>query len=851
MTSTVSPTVADLVEVPVPRGGHVVVVSDIHLGDVPTPAATRATAALGAALASIEGHGLLVIAGDGFEMLACPPDIRAILDAHQDFVDAVRTFAAGQDHRVVVLPGNHDGQLAWDLDAVGVLIERLGADEIAMACDLVLDTGEGPQRIRIVHGNQADPFNAFVDVRAPLDTPLGHHVVREILPRIDPGEAPGALLEDIRWLNDTERIADFLASRLLYRKVAGRLWWVTIPFAAALLLRLIAFVPGVEDALRVGAGRWLLIVGLLVTFVLIVAAVAAGGTMLRVHRALAAATPDEGGGDTAHNITAREDAGRLIANDGYRGLITGHTHIPELSVVGHGFYANTGCGIRSVVPRPSRFGLPAAFTPVRRCSRVELTAGATMEVRLVTGDEPMRSPVLLERLVTRPDHGVPVDPSVVASLPDGGTWPIAATRFGEWVGRRRVRRFAAGFVFAFGMLNIVSVFVRPLRENKIVDDISPFTVHPVAGVGAVLVGLALIGLARGIRLGRRRAWWVTIALLAIAAIGHVLKGGGVEETTLGLLLTAWLVLERHHFRVAPMGRGRVIAVAVFGGLFAVALTIGLGLVDLADDSLTRPAIALAIGVVALLVVAVGRFAAPAPDDPEAIEQAQAIVGAHATNPRDRRTLDAGNQLLFTGDSVVAYTVHGGVMAVFPDPVGPPQDRADVWADVMDRADTYGWSVMVPAAAATWLPVYRAAGLVDAYLGEELTIDTAAIVPPVHGDGVEITEDGDTLTAVAAGRTHVHEWVPTIDGYQLVRADGDQQAADAVVAGTAAWMRTHGGKLLVVGPPALSAGRLDARWATAPGASVATRSRVEGLALRGRPRRRKRIGEQAGALGVAR
>ena len=54
-------------------------------------------------------------------MLACPPDIRAILDAHPDFVAAVSRFAAGDGHRVVVLPGNHDGQLAWDADAVGVV----------------------------------------------------------------------------------------------------------------------------------------------------------------------------------------------------------------------------------------------------------------------------------------------------------------------------------------------------------------------------------------------------------------------------------------------------------------------------------------------------------------------------------------------------------------------------------------------------------------------------------------------------------------------------------------------------------------------------------------------------------
>ncbi|MET0458437.1 MAG: metallophosphoesterase [Ilumatobacteraceae bacterium] len=288
----VPPLVPDRVEVEVPFGGRVVVVSDIHLGDVPTGAATHTTVALAGALAEIDGPGVLVIAGDGFEMLACPPDIRAILDAHPDFVAAVHAFATGEGHSVIVLPGNHDGQLAWDADAVGVVIERLGAETMAMSCDLVIRTGVGERRVRVVHGNQDDPFNRFVDVRAPLDTPLGHHVVREILPRIDPGPEPGALLEDINWLNDTDQIAQFIGSRLLYRKIVGRLWLIAVPFAAAVLLRLIAFLPGIDDVMRLGATRWLLGLGIAVVFIALVAAAASIGTMLRVRRALA----ETGGG---------------------------------------------------------------------------------------------------------------------------------------------------------------------------------------------------------------------------------------------------------------------------------------------------------------------------------------------------------------------------------------------------------------------------------------------------------------------------------------------------------------------------------------------------------------------------
>ena len=68
-------------------------------------------------------------------MLAGPPDVATILDAHPQLTEAVSKFAAEKGHHVVVLSGNHDGQLAWDGDAVGVLRDRLGVEPFALRCD--------------------------------------------------------------------------------------------------------------------------------------------------------------------------------------------------------------------------------------------------------------------------------------------------------------------------------------------------------------------------------------------------------------------------------------------------------------------------------------------------------------------------------------------------------------------------------------------------------------------------------------------------------------------------------------------------------------------------------------------
>ena len=143
---------------------------------------------------------MLVIAGDGFELLAGPnPNIHRVLDAHAEFAAKVKAFpAGGTDRHVVVLSGNHDGPIAWDPDVVAALRDRLGATDIAVAVDLVLDTGDGPQRVHVVHGNQDDHYNAFIDVRSPIDTPMGHHVVRDVLPQLEKADKPGGLLEGVR-----------------------------------------------------------------------------------------------------------------------------------------------------------------------------------------------------------------------------------------------------------------------------------------------------------------------------------------------------------------------------------------------------------------------------------------------------------------------------------------------------------------------------------------------------------------------------------------------------------------------------------------------------------------------------
>ena len=711
--------VPDVIQLEVGRGSRVVVVSDLHLAPVASEVSTRAADELAALLKGFREPGMLVIAGDGFEMLAAAPDVPAILDSHPQFTDAVKRFAGARTHRVVVIPGNHDGQLAWDGDSVAVLTERLGVTDVALACDLAVATDNGTQLVRVVHGNQFDEYNAFEDPRSPVDTPLGHHVVRQVLPKLASRDQPGSLLEGVRWCEGDP--AAFLGSRLLYRMVAGWLWWLAVPFAAALVLRFLSFAPGVKQLMNHHAERWLIWFGILVVAIAVIAIVVGIATMLRVNRALADASVSERGDAASHNADARAQAARLISA-GYAGLISGHTHEPEISQVGGGFYANTGCATEVVRTRKARFGLPSPFLAVRRLSMVELTAGPVLSVSLSLEERPIGRPAFLERLVLAPERARPETIEVVGHLPDGATWPIDERAMLPWVRRRRVRRVAAFTLLIAGLLNVVFALAWPLGWTRPADAWLPFGIHTAAGVTAVVGGLALAGVARGVRLGYRRAWVAALVILLVSTVYRLVQDVGRPGSIIACLIGLWLLLEHRHFRVSPSGFRRVVGWVIMASLVVIALAAELDAYFQGGSREVRDIVLIAVLGTAVLVVATARPGREHRRTGEAraraFERARAIFDRYGGDTLDYFALRDDKSWLFSGNTLVAYSVINRIMLVSPDPIGPVDERLDAWSDAMELADANGWYICVLGASAPWLPIYRAAGLTGVYIGDE-------------------------------------------------------------------------------------------------------------------------------------
>ena len=716
--------VPDLIRLEVGQGGRVVVVSDLHLPPVASDVSTRAAGELAELLDGFGEPGILVIAGDGFELLAAAPDVAGILDAHPQFTAAVKRFADDPDHRVVLTPGNHDGQLAWDEESIALLRDRLGVTDVGLACDLAVATGDGSRLVRVMHGHQFDEYNAFTDPRSPVDTPLGHHVVRQVLPKLASRDHPGSLLEGARWCNGDP--ASFLGSRLLYRMVAGWLWWLAVPFAAALVLRFLTFVPGARTLVSHHAERWLILFGILVVAIAVIAAVTGIATMLRVNRALADASVSERGDMGSRNAAGVAEAARLISA-GYAGLITGHTHEPEITQVETGFYANTGCATEVVRARKARFGLPAPFLAVRRLSMVELRAGQVLSVSLSLAEDPVGRPSLFERLVLAPERSRPVTLDVVGHLPGGAAWPINERALMPWVRRRHIRQVAAFGLLIAGLLNVVFALAWPLRWIRPAGAWLPFSVHPVSTVTAVVGGLALAGVARGVRHGYRRAWVAALVILLASIVYRLARGAGWEGSGVACVASLWLLCEYRHFRVSPAGFRRIVGWGIMAGLVAIVLA---AFLDAAyAGAQTRAVLAAAIAGTALLVLATARPGRErrrtGAERARAFERARAIFGRYGGGTLDYFALRDDKSWLFSGDTLIAYSVINRVMLVSPDPIGPVHERLDAWYDAMDLADANGWYVCVLGASASWLPVYRAAGLTGVYMGDEAIVDCQA------------------------------------------------------------------------------------------------------------------------------
>jgi lysylphosphatidylglycerol synthetase-like protein (DUF2156 family) len=402
---------------------------------------------------------------------------------------------------------------------------------------------------------------------------------------------------------------------------------------------------------------------------------------------------------------------------------------------------------------------------------VELEGGSDLHARLFHARQDLPGATVLERLladrvVESSGRRVP-RPEVVATFPQCDGWPrshVAEVR------DRRVRRVASVVVFGAGFLSLLSALSEPIRDRlDILHSLFPKVVPETAAALAALAGIGLMVLGRGVRRGQRRAWLVCLGLLLAVAVLHLIKGVDVEEAVIALAAAGYLWLHRASFQartdVARLGRG-LLGVGAAAGLTVVAGALAIKLASWIDpdshalrqlswarataaaaermvgishiylpnrlDNFFSPALVTATAGLALALVVVlfrpvvqhrHHSAAAATHEPggDPLGRARAVVARHGAGTLDYFALRPDKQFFFWGDTVVAHAVYGGVCLVSPDPIGPAAEREEAWRAFRRHVDEHGWALGGLGAGEQWLPIYRATGMHDLYVGDEAVV----------------------------------------------------------------------------------------------------------------------------------
>ncbi|MGD0378604.1 MAG: phosphatidylglycerol lysyltransferase domain-containing protein [Acidimicrobiales bacterium] len=757
----------DILTVPVDVGRRALIVANLGLKPEATAATTGASSGLARALDTWEGPGIVVVAGNLFDLTGesdAGAAASAALAAHPRLTKAFEAFATGEDRRVISVPGTTDTDITVTVPgALGI--------EVATACDLHMSTAAG---IRVVRVDGATPPTTPTDVRPARDA--GHSAFT-LAP--DPGA---------EWQEGLERLADpastprFLTSRLLYRRFARFAWWLLVPFAIAIALRL-PFVSSALDHLvfghpapsraiqRAQAATWgarLFFAALVSIAVVVILAVVLGFVARKAWRTLGGGELDglfadslAAGGSTAND--AVRDAARALCGEGYAGLVSGATLQAELTHLGPGFLACPGAAGEVVEEHHGRLGLLPVFLACQQLAWVELETGAELHVRLLFTRSELPGATLLERMAARDREVHDTHPLVVAAYPRGASWPPAPDLGAVRSRSRRVRRWAAASIAVAGVIDVLSAVTPPVRGRlHLVLELLPYVASQTAGALVALVGIGLLALARGMRRGQRRAFVIAVWALAISVVLHLARGGDIGGSVFSLAVLGFLVVNRKEFPAAsdrPSLRSAVIALV--GGVVGITVIttalveltlrfdldrpriplwragqavlerlVGLQGVDLPDrlDDFLAPSL-LAMGVT-LAAVAVLLATRPLVDRRRsggrvAEARARDIVRRHGQGTLDYFALRSDKQWFFHRDSLVAYAIYGGICLVSPDPIGPLAEQEQVWAAFRRFADNRGWVVTVTGAGEHWLPIYRATGMHDIYIGDEAVVDVQA------------------------------------------------------------------------------------------------------------------------------
>lgn len=363
----------------------IVFLSDCHIGGDEGRSIFETPDELARLIDEIDAHPgpvELVLAGDFFDFLR----IKVAPAGHNrasatiarpelaDFFHRLRQFAASPQRRVIYLPGNHDAEMWWNDEIRGTLQHERLVQEFALSYGAAFASDPG-RVVYCEHGNEFDPANKITDYSDRLDTPLGEHIVTDIIPRLPHGRAAAALqLSDIDRVFPLSILPEWVAGRLFYALVRQAVRWLLVPLAVAYVaFEMVAFLIGTDrrsiNTLFVDVTYDVLLLLVAFSFFFLLARRMTNRALRtpQVHR------DEQGEANDATVAIVREylESGKRppLAPDLDRPIavfVSGHTHAPSMTQFNpgsgtRGVLVNSGCWLRQLQALRTYFRLPTVF----------------------------------------------------------------------------------------------------------------------------------------------------------------------------------------------------------------------------------------------------------------------------------------------------------------------------------------------------------------------------------------------------------------------------------------------------------------------------------------------------------
>ena len=391
----------------------VVFLSDVHIGGAAGTEIFESSAELMALLEDLRRHQgpvELVLTGDFLDLLRMGDagrgeDLVAATIARPEYRElfaALRAFAQGPGHRVVYVVGNHDAEIWWNPRVQRSLREAGLVDVFALSY-LASFQSRPEQLLYCEHGNQFDPSNTLVDYANPLDSPVGAHVVTELVRPIGSGIAVtrSVDLREVSYVFPLAAIPQWVAGRIFYRFLDQVLRWLLAPLVVVSIayegLAAIIRAFGGSLALRplfleVAYVLGLLVVAFTVVFLISRRTTARAVSTMAAHLPGQAPGPERYREDVAIRELLEADRAPPMAGNAspmeIAVFVSGHTHAPAMSELARAdgrrtVIVNTGCWLRQLQPVEARLGAPPVFVPtfVHTHARVRSSSdGVTVEL---------------------------------------------------------------------------------------------------------------------------------------------------------------------------------------------------------------------------------------------------------------------------------------------------------------------------------------------------------------------------------------------------------------------------------------------------------------------------------------